>query len=199
MRSSADTTPMRADARRNRQRLLAAALHTFSTEGEKVSLERIAKAAGVGIGTLYRHFPTKETLVEAVYRDELARVRESAEELLGAYAPATALRIWMDRFADYVAAKRGMADTLHAIAASGAISTSQTHDVLTASIEMLLHAGAEAGSLRDDVDPEDVLLSLVGVFLSAGEPEQRDRAGRMLDLLTDGLRAPAARPADDAV
>jgi hypothetical protein len=95
----------------------------------------------------------------------------------------------MDRFADYVAAKRGMAEALRAVVASGAISSSETRDVLTAAIRSLLDAAVVAGTVRSDVRADDVLASLTGVFLAAGAPEQRDQAGRMLDLLMDGLRA----------
>ncbi|MCU1608877.1 MAG: TetR/AcrR family transcriptional regulator [Pseudonocardiales bacterium] len=180
---------VRADAQRNRQRLLAAALRAFSSSEEKVTLEAIAKCAGVGIGTLYRHFPTREALVEAVYRNELEQLRVSAEDLLASRRPDVALRTWMDRFADYVAAKRGMAEALRAVVASGAISSSETRDVLTAAIRSLLDAAVVAGTVRFDVRADDVLASLTGVFLAAGAPQQRDQAGRMLDLLMDGLRA----------
>lgn len=179
---------MRADARRNRQRLLEAALRAFSADQEKVSLEAIAREAGVGIGTLYRHFPTREALVEAVYWNELARLLGSGEELLASHPPDVALRMWMDRFADYVAAKRWMADALRAAVASGAISKSQTRDALAATIGALLDAGAAAGTVRGDVEARDVLASLTGIFLAAGGPGQREQAGRMLDLLMDGLR-----------
>jgi AcrR family transcriptional regulator len=143
----------------------------------------------VGIGTLYRHFPTREALVEAVYRNELEQLRVSAEDLLASRRPDVALRTWMDRFADYVAAKRGMAEALRAVVASGVISSSETRDVLTAAIRSLLDAAVVAGTVRSDVRADDVLASLTGVFLAAGAPEQRDQAGRMLDLLMDGLRA----------
>jgi AcrR family transcriptional regulator len=143
----------------------------------------------VGIGTLYRHFPTREALVEAVYRNELEQLRVSAEDLLTSRRPDVALRTWMDRFADYVAAKRGMAEALRAVVASGVISSSETRDVLTAAIRSLLDAAVVAGTVRSDVRADDVLASLTGVFLAAGAPEQRDQAGRMLDLLMDGLRA----------
>jgi AcrR family transcriptional regulator len=192
--TAADSRPgsraMRADARRNRERLLEAALRAFSS-GEQVSLETIARQAGVGIGTLYRHFPTREALVEAVYRGELARLRDTAGELLESRAPDAALRAWMDGFADYVTAKRGMAETLRAIAATGAISPAQTQQTLTAAIKGLLDAGTAAGALRDDVAAVDVLASLTGIFLIAGTPGQRGQAGRLLDLLMDGLRTPA--------
>jgi AcrR family transcriptional regulator len=179
----------RADAERNRLLLLDAAQRAFTGEGEQVALERIAKQAGVGIGTLYRHFPTRAALVEAVYRNELARLQDRADELLGELPPAQAMRVWMDRFAYYVATKRGMADTLRTLIAEGTITRTQTRAGLTAAIARMLEAGAAAGTLRDDVAPEDVLSSIVGVFLTTGAPEQRAQAGRMLDLLMDGLRA----------
>jgi AcrR family transcriptional regulator len=192
--AAADSRPgsraMRADARRNRERLLEAALRAFSS-GEEVSLETIARQAGVGIGTLYRHFPNREALVEAVYRGELARLRDTAGELLASRAPDAALRVWMNGFADYVTAKRGMAETLRSIAATGAISPAQTQQTLTATVKGLLDAGAAAGTLRDDVAAADVLASLTGIFLIAGTPRQREQAGRLLDLLMDGLRTPA--------
>src|SRR5215472_11137461 len=106
--SRAGSRAMRADARRNRERLLEVALRAFSS-GEEVTLETIARQAGVGIGTLYRHFPTREALVEAVYRGELARLRDTVSQLLASQTPDAALRSWMDGFADYVTAKHGMA------------------------------------------------------------------------------------------
>jgi AcrR family transcriptional regulator len=184
---------VRVDAQRNRQRLLTVAFRAFSSSEEKVTLEAIAREAGVGIGTLYRHFPTREALVEAVYRTELARLRSSADELLASGDPDVALRTWMDRFADYVAAKRGMAETLRAVVTSVAIPSSETRDGLIATIQSLLDAGTAAGTVRGDINAQDVFASLTGVFLAAGARGQREQAGRMLDLLMDGLRAPAAR------
>jgi AcrR family transcriptional regulator len=178
----------RADAERNRRRLIEAAQRAFTEDGDQVALERIAKQAGVGIGTLYRHFPTRAALVEAVYRNELARLQQSADTLLSERPPAQAMRAWMDRFADYVATKRGMADTLRTLVAEGTITRTQTRAGLAAAIARMLDAGAAAGTLRPDVEPEDVLSSIVGVFLTTGAPEQRAQAGRMLDLLMDGLR-----------
>jgi AcrR family transcriptional regulator len=187
----AGSRTMRADARRNRERLLEAALRAFSA-GEDVTLEAIARQAGVGIGTLYRHFPTREALVEAVYRGELARLRDTAGTLLASRAPEAALRAWMDSFASYVTAKRGMAETLRAIAATGAISSAQTQQALTATIKDLLDAGAAAGTLRDDITAGDVLTALTGILLAAGTPAQHKQAGRLLDLLMDGLRGTAS-------
>ena len=114
--------PIRSDARRNREKLLQVATAAFATAaGRPVSLEAIARDAGVGIGTLYRHFANREALVEAVFRAELAEVAEAAEQLLKRYPPKVALRRWMDRYANFVAAKRGMAESLHAIFDSGAM------------------------------------------------------------------------------
>jgi AcrR family transcriptional regulator len=187
--TSTPTKAVRADAVRNRQRLLTAAREAFTSGQEDVTLEAIAQRAGVGIGTLYRHFPAREALVEAVYRQELDQLRTIAADLLESGEPSVALRTWMDHFADYVAAKRGMAETLRAVIASGAISSSETRDTLIAAIRSLLDAGATAGVIRNDVNAEDVLATLTGICLTAGGPEQRGQAGRMLDLLMDGLRA----------
>jgi AcrR family transcriptional regulator len=183
------TRGLRADARRNRQRLLDVAVRAFSEQGTDASLEAIAKQAGVGIGTLYRHFPTREALLEAAYRNEVARVCDSAEELLAQYPPDQAMRVWMDRFIDYLATKQGMADALKAVIASGDSDPfAESLDRISTAISTLLKAGAEAGVLRSDVDPLDVGFSLGGILLITTDKGLRDRAGRMLDLLLDGLR-----------
>ncbi|MEE6175479.1 TetR/AcrR family transcriptional regulator [Mycobacterium sp. 050134] len=175
--------PGRSDARRNRDKLLAAATAAFS-QGRPVSLESIAREAGVGIGTLYRHFPSREALVEAVYRAELAEVAAAAGQLLERHPPRVALRRWMDRYAGFVAAKRGMAESLQAMFASGAMQPSQTRDSIVGAVDLLLRAGADDGSLRADVQADDVVSSLIGIFLVSGSPEQ---GGRMLDLLAAGV------------
>ncbi|KOV89502.1 TetR/AcrR family transcriptional regulator [Streptomyces sp. NRRL B-3648] len=185
---------LRADARRNRERILEAAVRAFSEKGPDVAIDTIAKAAGVGSATLYRHFPTREALVEAAYRNELARVCDSAAKLLAENAPDRAIRLWMDDFIDYVAAKQGMADALRAAVASGADPFAETLDKLGTALGTLLHAGADAGLLRPDVDPFDVGFSLAGVALITSAPDQRERAGRLLDLLLDGLRYGADGP-----
>jgi AcrR family transcriptional regulator len=183
-----EVKPLRADAQRNRDRLLAVAVRAFSRDGPDVTLESIARDAGVGIGTLYRHFPTREALVEAVYRNELARLCDAAADLLRAGPPDQATRAWMGRFIDYMITKRGMAGALRTLIASGADPFAQSRGRLLGAITMLLAAGAAAGAIRSDVEPGDVLASLSGVSLTAGEPAQRDQARRMLDLLMDGLR-----------
>ncbi|MGW7520757.1 TetR/AcrR family transcriptional regulator [Streptomyces sp. NPDC054796] len=180
--------PLRADAQRNRDRLLAAALRAFSEDGPEATLEAIAKEAGVGIGTLYRHFPTREALIEETYRNELSRLCGAVPGLLEEHAPDEALRAWMERCLEYMTTKRGMADALHAVIASGGNPFAHSREQLTAAITLLLEAGTGTGALRPDVDPVDVLIALSGVSLAAGRPEQREQARRLLDLLLDGLR-----------
>ncbi|MGW0506518.1 TetR/AcrR family transcriptional regulator [Micromonospora sp. NPDC003241] len=180
--------PLRADAQRNRERLLDAAVRAFSQAGPEVTLDSIAKDAGVGIGTLYRHFPTRESLVEAAYRNELAKLCDAAAELRDRLPPTEAIREWMDRFIDYLTTKREMADALRLVIASGANPYAQSRDRLVGAIGLLLEAGAAAGTVRTDVDPTDVLVGLSGVSLASGGRDQRDQARRLLDLLMDGLR-----------
>jgi len=186
--SSPGPRPLRADAQRNRDRLLAAAVRAFSQDGPEATLDAVAKDAGVGIGTLYRHFPTREALVEAAYRNELARLCEAAGELLRTLPPDEATRTWMDRFVGYMTAKRGMTDALRAVIASGGDPYAHSRDRLTAAVTELLEAGAAAGTVRSDVEPSDVLAGLSGVSLAAGGPAPREQARRLLDLLMDGLR-----------
>jgi AcrR family transcriptional regulator len=186
--AATETRPLRADAQRNHDRLLEVAVRAFASGGPEVTLDAIAREAGVGIGTLYRHFPTREALVEAAYRSELARLCDGVPGLLAELPPDQALRTWMDRFVDYMTTKRGMADALRAVIASGGNPYEQSRTRLTSAITDLLSAGGQAGLLRQDVAPTDVLASLSGVSLAAGEPDRRDQAGRMLDLLMDGLR-----------
>jgi AcrR family transcriptional regulator len=187
--------PLRADAQRNRDRLLVAAVRAFSHDGPDVTLDAIAKDAEVGIGTLYRHFPTREELVEAAYRSELAKLCDAAAELAAAVPPDEAVRAWMDRFFDYMTTKRGMAGALRAVIASGGNPFSESRDKLLAAISTLLHAAVEAGTVRSDVEAGDVLAALSGISLAAEDPSQRAQARRLLDLLMDGLRHSAASPA----
>jgi AcrR family transcriptional regulator len=178
----------RADARRNRERLLDSAVRAFTTVGLDATLDTIAKDAGVGIGTLYRHFPTRDALIEAAYRNELTRLCDAVPDLLRSTEPDAALRGWMDRYIDYMTTKRGMAAALQAVIDSGGNPYEHSRDRLMRAIEEMLSAGARAGTLRGDVEPADVFAALRGVSLSAGAPQQRDQAGRLLDLLLAGLR-----------
>jgi len=182
---------LRADARRNRERLLEVAAAAFgAADGSQVSLEAIARDAGVGIGTLYRHFPSRDLLVEAVYRAELAEVAAAADQLLARYPPKAALRRWMDRYASFVAAKRGMADSLRTMVESGAVQINQMHARIVAAVDLLLQAGAADGSLRSDVAADDVVSSLIGIFITSRSPDQ---TGRLLDLLVAGITATPGR------
>jgi AcrR family transcriptional regulator len=180
--------PLRADARRNRDRLLEVAVLAFSTAGPDVALETIARSAGVGIGTLYRHFPTREAMVEAVYRGELDRLCDSVPDLLAAGAPDRALRAWMDRFVSYQATKPGMAEAVRMVINSGGAPFAHSLERLTDALTMLLDAGIRSGALRADVPVMDVLTCLNGVTLAAGGAARREQAGRLLDLMMDGLR-----------
>ncbi|QFZ18199.1 TetR/AcrR family transcriptional regulator [Saccharothrix syringae] len=172
--------PLRADAQRNRDRLLATALEAFSAEGADVALESIAKRAGVGIGTLYRHFPTREALVEAVYRNELGKLCDAVPGLLETLPPDRATRAWLGRFVEYVATKHGMADALRAVIASGADPYSESRELLTGAMARLLDAMGRA-----DVVPTDVLGTVSGIATAAAELGPVDG---MLDLVVDGLR-----------
>ena len=181
---------VRADAQRNRQRLIEIAREAFAAGEGKVSLEAVARAAGVGIGTLYRHFPTREALVEAVYRAERTRLCDAAQELLAEQPPDRALRSWMDEFAEYVATKREMGEALRALIAAGTITSAEARQELSAAIQPLLDAGVAAGTLRADVRAEDVVVGTVGIFSVCTRADQREQATRLLDLLMDGLRRP---------
>ncbi|MGH3374569.1 MAG: TetR/AcrR family transcriptional regulator [Actinoallomurus sp.] len=177
-----------AEARRNRQNLIAAATRAFASGDEQVPLEAIAKDAGVGIGTLYRHFPKREALVEAVYEDQVERLGASARELLAQHPPAQAFRAWMTVFVDWAATKHGMIDTLRALMSSGRIEHGQMRAQLIAVVSLFLNAGDVAGDLRSDVSAADVAATLAGVLAVAGAPDQRAQAGRMLNLVVDGLQ-----------
>jgi AcrR family transcriptional regulator len=184
----------RADAERNRARLLDAAKAAFASAQTPVTLEQIARAAEVGIGTLYRHFPTREALVEALYRKELADLCAAAGDLLAAQPPERALRAWMDLFADYVAAKREMADALRAVFAAGAVTVSQARQELTVAVRTIIDAGVADGTLRDDVRPEDVVAMVVGAFTATSLAGGQEQRARMFDLLVDAVRRPGAEP-----
>ena len=173
---------LRADAQHNHDLLLELAAQAFAREGTQTSLKAIARAAGVGIGTLYRRFPTREALVEAVYRNEVARLCDAAPELVATLPPAEALRAWMERFVDFMAAKNGMGETLRALLVSEDDRLA-TRDLLRGAIATLL----DAGGVRAGVEPGDVLMGLGGITLIAGEEDRRELATRLIDLLLYGI------------
>ena len=155
-------------------------------------MRAIAREADVGIATLYRHFPTKEALVDAVYQSQVARLTTGARKLLDRVRPAAAMRRWMDLFGDWIATKNGMVDTLVAMIEAGEIAHGDTRAELLAAITTILDAGRAAGDLRRDVAAEDVAASLIGIFTVAPQPRSA-LARRLLDLLMDGLRPRARR------
>ena len=192
MTATVGARPLRADARRNRDKLLAAATAAFAEEGEGVALDTIAARADVGIGTLYRHFPTREALVVAAYQHEVDALCAAAADLLATLPPEEALRAWVDRFADYIATKRAMGDALRS-AASDSPLFADTRERILGALRLLLEAGAAAGTLRADVDPRDVMRVMNGIWYLPAGPEWRGDVGRMLDLVIDGLRYGAAK------
>lgn len=183
----------RADATRNRDQLLAVATRVFASAGTEPSMRVIAREAGVGIATLYRHFPTKESLVDAVYRSQVVRLTTGARELLDQLPPAAAMRRWMDLFGDWIATKNGMLDTLLAMIETGEIAHGQTRTELLAAITTILDAGRAVDDLRRDVTAEDVAASLIGIFTVAPKPQREVLASRLLNLLMDGLRPKGRR------
>lgn len=180
-------TTLRADAQRNREHLIATAAEAFAS-GQAISLDAIAKRAGVGSGTLYRHFPTREDLVEEVYRDQIRPLRDNARALLETERPAQALHSWMRRFAEWAGERRGVCEALVAMSASGRFGTGPVCDEVQGILGMVLDAGAEAGELRSDIDPVEVGGILAGVLSVAGAPEQSAQLDRMLTIVVDGLR-----------
>ena len=189
--TDADTRAPRADAARNRETLLAAATRAFAASAAEPSMRAIAREAGVGIATLYRHFPTREALVDAVYQDQVERLTAGARELLEQLPPARAMRRWMDLFGEWLATKHGMLDTLQAMLETGEIAHAQSRTELLDAITTILDAGVAAGDLRPDISAEDIAASLTGIFTVTGLPRNQAQADRLLNLLMDGLRPPA--------
>ncbi len=185
------TRTLRADAARNRDTLLAAATHAFASAEAEPSMREIAREAGVGIATLYRHFPTRESLVDAVYQDQVQGLIAGARDLLDQVPPAAAMRRWMDLFGQWLATKHGMIDTLLTMIDSGAIADTQTRSELLQAITTILDAGRAAGDIRTDISAEDIAAGLIGIFAVAGNPQQHAQATRLLNLFTDSLRPQA--------
>ena len=179
---------LRADAARNRDRLLAAARDSFAAGDGVVSLESVAQAAGTGIATLYRHFPTREALVDAVYGSELDTLAAEAAHLIAAHTAFDALRLWMDRYTRFVAAKHAMRDAMRLALTSRESAATETRARIRGSVAGFLTAGAADGTLRADVDADDVTVSLAGAVLMTTTASDPDQLRRVLDMLMDGLR-----------
>ncbi|HUL06989.1 MAG TPA: TetR/AcrR family transcriptional regulator [Candidatus Acidoferrum sp.] len=180
---------LRSDSIRNRERLLEAAAAVFSAGGPEASLEAVAKRAGVGIGTLYRHFPTREALFEAVYRHEVDQLAALAEQLATEAAPVDALRRWLHANVQLVATKRGMLAAL-ALAVHGPSELyAYSFERLTKAIGTLLRRAVKAGDIRADIKPEELLRALVGMCYMHDQPGWQRSVLRLVDIFVDGLRA----------
>jgi len=188
MRDAPAPKPLRADAQRNRDKLVEVAAQAFAADGVDASLEEIAKRAGVGIGTLYRHFPTREHLVEVVYRREVEGLCHAAEELAAQHPADVALEMWMQRFVDYIATKRGLATSLRLLLTTNSTLFSDTSGRVSGAMRSLIEAAAASGKIRADVDASDVMHALGGIYSAPNTPDWRERSGRLVKLLMDGLR-----------
>ena len=187
--STGSVSPRRADTRRNHERILAVATESLAASGE-VSFNAIARKADVGVGTVYRHFPTPEALILAVYHREVRHLVDVVPALLERYPPDLAFRTWItDHLAHYMMTKRGLADALRmATAARGQLPAS-ARQAMAGAVATLLRANAEAGIVRQDLDPETVLRGLGGLlYLDPGE-DWRAETERLTDLLWRGMRA----------
>ena len=178
--------PLRADAQRNQDRLLQAAAAAFSADGANASVKDIARAAGVGIGTLYRRFPSKELLIEATYRREVQDLCDAALDLSASRPPQDALRAWMELFLDFMATKHGMADALRVVL-TDENQRLETRAQLARAIDHLLTAGASQPVTRPDIDASDVLMALGGISLITATERRPDLAARLIDLLLHGV------------
>ena len=178
----------RADALRNRERVLEAARTVFSAGGPEASLETVAKTAGVGIGTLYRHFPTREALFDAVYRHEAQQLAALAERLQREAKPVEALRQWMYSLVKFVATKKGMSAALALAVAKDSDLFSYSSDLLMRSAGGLLDRAIAAGEIRNDIGPEDLVRTLAGMCYTHDQPGWQKSVLRLVDIFIDGLR-----------
>jgi AcrR family transcriptional regulator len=192
MAASRQPTPdrkRRADAERNRERILKVAKRAFSRHGANASLDDIAKEAGVGPGTLYRHFPTREQLLEAVYRTEVEKLAASEKNLGETLPPLEALRAWMLLFIDYIATKKIIAPALNPPAGGHAKVIEASYAPIHEAMRALVKRAIKTGALRKDLTPLDLLRALVGVAYLESTPDWQPSARRLVDLLLAGAQA----------
>jgi AcrR family transcriptional regulator len=180
----------RADALRNRERILEEAKTAFGRAGGDISLEDVARRAGVGTGTLYRHFPTREALLESVYRAEVAKLAEEERRLSASLPALDALRSWMLLFIDYIAAKKIIAPALNSIVGGSTKLFESSGVQITDAIQSLVTRAVASGDIRGDIDPLDLLRALVGVSNVASAPDWQQSATRLVDILLLGSRPP---------
>ena len=187
-KATAQTRKPRADSARNRQLLIDAAKAGFAEVGLAVSLEEIARRAGVGIGTLYRHFRSREAVVEAVFRREVEQMAEAVPQLLETSPAGEALHQWMHLFVDYIATKRLIAPSLGAAAGRSSTLYATSTELITRAISTLVKRAVASGDVRKDIDPSDLLRALVGVSYGNPDAGWEASARRLVDILMDGLR-----------
>jgi AcrR family transcriptional regulator len=178
----------RADAERNRQQLLATAKAIFEVKGSAASLEEIAREAGLGIGTLYRHFPTRDDLVEAVYRNETEQLAAAARSFADKMPPVDALRAWMRLFVDHLATKQNMAEALSSLVGGPSTLYAASTHLVVGSMRLLVDRAVAAGEIRLDMDPLDLLRALAGVMTVGSGPDAKSNAWRLVDVLIAGIR-----------
>ena len=186
------TRPLRADAQRNRARLIVVAKAMFSEGGAETSLEAIARAAGVGIGTLYRHFPTRDALIEAVYVTEMQNLAGSAPRFSETLPPVEALRAWLRLFVDHIATKQVMAPVLASMVGGPSELCTDSGTRVKAAIGWLVDRAVASGDIRLDIDPLDLLRALAGVAGISSVPGWEESAKRLVDILIAGVRMPPA-------
>jgi len=182
----------RTDALENRERILEVAKQAFSRSGTNASLDDIARQADVGPGTLYRHFPTRDALIEAVYRSEVEKMAAAQRDLSENLPPAEALRAWMLLFVDHIATKQIIAPALNTIVGGPSKLFEGSRTQITAAIDALVKRAIAAGEIRADLDPLDLLRALIGVANVAATPDWQQSARRLVDILITGSR-PANR------
>ena len=183
---------MRADARRNSERLVAAARAAFTENGADAPLDDVARRAGVGPGTLYRHFPTRQALLAAVYRSDVERLSAEADDALRTLAPPDALAAWLRHLMDYAKQKRGLGSAMKAMLADDAETSEYCRRTLYTASEAVLFAAREAGAVRPDVDAQDVMRLVHG--LGTAVESAPELADRLLGIVLDGLRPQPDRP-----
>jgi AcrR family transcriptional regulator len=188
-RQSAGRKP-RADAQRNRERILEVAKDAFTRFGANASLDDIAKDANVGPGTLYRHFPTRNDLLEAVYRTEVEKLAAAQRSFSENMVPIEALRAWMLLFVDYIAAKQIIAPALNTLVGGPSRLFEGSRPLIQGAIESLVTRAIKSGDIRKDLQPFDLLRALVGVAHVATSPDWQQSAKRLVDILVAGSRPP---------
>lgn len=178
----------RADALRNRERILDVAKTAFTHAQGEISLEEVARQAGVGVGTLYRHFPTRDALLESVYRAEVEKLAEEARKLTDSLPPLEALRAWMTLFIDYIATKKIIAPALNSIVGGSTKLFESSGAQIMGAMQSLVARAVASGDIRADLDPLDLLRALVGVSNVASAPDWQQSAKRLVDILLLGSR-----------